>query len=98
MIAEDIDVSVVFLEQILEEPHCEVKHEKPTIAEWCDPCTHQVTATLLHSCNGKSGSICQGTVVSILRIPLEGTTRKIVCIACRRPVQDCWRVIPKGGS
>jgi len=94
MISEDIDVSLVLLEEILEEPHCEVMHDKPSIATWCDPCTHQVTATLVHQCNGKSGNVCQATVDSALRL----TGGRVVCIACRRPVQDCWLILPKGGS
>lgn len=93
MIAEDLDTDIYFLEEILEEKHCEVKHDKPSISHWCAPCTHQVTAILMHGCNGKMGYICQATVDSAMKL-WNGNTR-VVCTGCRRPVQECWTVSPK---
>lgn len=87
MIAEDLDTRL--LEDIFEEEHCEVQHDRAGVKQWCAPCTHQVVARLEHSCNGKSGLVCAATVESAYL-----TDEWVICRACRSQILECWTFIP----
>lgn len=92
MIDELIDVDIKILEDIFEKKHCEVMHDRPGIARWCAPCSHQVVATLEHICSGRSGYVCQSVVDSA-----HSTGLSVVCKNCRLPILDCWIFEPYAG-
>ena len=88
-VKEDIDFLI--LEDILSEPHCEVKHEKPSIQPWCPTCSHKVVAKLYHRCNGKSGLVCEMVVLNIQDVPRG---MKLICASCGARVAECWEFQP----
>lgn len=90
MIAEDLDIELVVLEDIFQEPHCDVEHDLYSVQRWCGPCTHQVVAILSHRCNGKSGRVCQEVVDSAGKLE----NLNLVCRGCQKHVDECWVFLP----
>lgn len=88
-ISENILIDPHILEEMLDVPHCETHHERDGVVKWAGECTHEVVARLTY--HGKSGLICQNTVNGYLTLIAH------TCAGCKRPIEECWEVIPYEG-
>lgn len=87
-VREDIDL--VLLEEMYDQEHCEVKHYLERVQKWCAPCSHEVVATLHHSCSDVRGLVCQAVLDS-----LEKRGGIMKCRGCGGPVNECWIIVLK---
>lgn len=86
MIASDIDLELIFLEDLAKAPHCESDHPPG----WPKECSHTPTAVFAAFCTKTHIKVCENiAAVARLKIETEFTHR-----ACGKKCGDCWTVTP----